>query len=195
MKSRPVFRASCTPMRFLYEQDVKLVFLASLVLNVLLVGVFLGRLPRDVGFGRQQRLEQALKDLPEPTQTRLREKFKQMRASGDPLRDQIRLAREETLNILTADPFDEAAYDRHVNQIDDLQLQMFEKDGAGCQGNRQRAAARGTPHVCSNPASPATTPWVRYQSCSESYLDLSAGSTGAFFCLVLGRRLSLRHSY
>ena len=111
------------------SKTVKLVFLASLVLNVLLVGVLLGRLPGDVGFGRQQRLEQALKDLPEPTRTRFREKFKQLRAAGDPLRDQIRLAREETLNILTADPFDEAAYDRHVSQIDDLQLQMFKKMG------------------------------------------------------------------
>ena len=111
------------------SKTVKLVFLASLVLNVLLVGVLLGRLPRDVGFGRQQRLEQALKDLPEPTQTRFREKFKQMRAAGDPQRDQIRVAREETLRILSADPFDEAAYDRHVSQIDDLQLQMFKKMG------------------------------------------------------------------
>jgi uncharacterized membrane protein len=111
------------------SKTVKLVFLVSLVLNILLVGVLLGRLPRDVGFDRQQRLEQALKDLPEPTQTRFREKFKQMRAAGDPLRDQIRLAREETLRILSADPFDEAAYDRHVSQIDDLQLQMFKKMG------------------------------------------------------------------
>ena len=111
------------------SKTVKLVFLVSLVLNILLVGVLLGRLPRDVGFDRQQRLEQALKDLPEPTQTRFREKFKQMRAAGDPLRDQIRLAREETLRILSADPFDEAAYDRHVSQIDELQLQMFKKMG------------------------------------------------------------------
>ncbi len=111
------------------SKTVKLVFLVSLVLNILLVGVLLGRLPRDVGFDRQQRLEQALKDLPEPTQTRFREKFKQMRAAGDPLRDQIRLAREETLNIFTADPFDEAAYDRHVSQIDELQLQMFKRMG------------------------------------------------------------------
>jgi uncharacterized membrane protein len=111
------------------SKTVKLVFLASLVLNVLLVGVVLGRLPGDVGFGRQQRLEQALKDLPEPTQTRFKEKFKQMRAAGDPLRDQIRLPREETLRILSAEPFDEAAYDRHVSQIDDLQLQMFKKMG------------------------------------------------------------------
>ena len=39
------------------------------------------------------------------------------------------MEREETLRILSADPFDEAAYDRHVSQIDDLQLQMFKKMG------------------------------------------------------------------
>jgi len=111
------------------SKTVRLVFLASLVLNVLLLGVVIGRLPREVGFGRQQRLEQALKDLPEPTQTRFREKFKLMRAATDPQMDQIRVAREETLRILSTDPFDEAAYDRHVSQIDDLQLQMFKKIG------------------------------------------------------------------
>jgi len=111
------------------SKTVRLVFLASLVLNVLLLGVVIGRLPREVGFGRQQRLEQALKDLPEPTQTRFREKFKLMRAATDPQMDQIRVAREETLRILSTDPFDEAAYDRHVSQIDDLQLQMFKKMG------------------------------------------------------------------
>ena len=111
------------------SKTVRLVFLASLVLNVLLLGVVIGRLPREVGFGRQQRLEQALKDLPEPTQTRFREKFKLMRAAGDPQMDQIRVAREETLRILSTDPFDEAAYDRHVSQIDHLQLQMFKKIG------------------------------------------------------------------
>ena len=69
-------------MRFLYEQDSKIGAFASLVLNVLLVGVLLGQLPRNVGFGRQQRLEQALKDLPEPTQTRFRETDARVRGSA-----------------------------------------------------------------------------------------------------------------
>jgi uncharacterized membrane protein len=109
------------------SKAVKLLFVVSLVLNFLLLGVLLGRLPRDVGFGRQQRLEQTLKNLPEPTQARLREKFNQMRAAADPLREQIRVAREQALRILGADPFDEAAYDRQVSQFDDLQLQMFKR--------------------------------------------------------------------
>ena len=109
------------------SKAVKLLFVGSLVLNFLLLGVLLGRLPRDVGFGRQQRLEQTLKNLPEPTQARLREKFNQMRAAADPLREQIRVAREQALHILGADPFDEAAFDRQVSQFDDLQLQMFKR--------------------------------------------------------------------
>jgi uncharacterized membrane protein len=113
------------------SKTVKLVFLVSLVLNVLLLGVLLGRLPRELepGSGRQQRMERVLKDLPEPTQTRLREKLTRLRAAGGPLRDQIRTTREETLRILSADPFDEAAYDLQVSKIDDLQLQMFQKMG------------------------------------------------------------------
>ena len=113
------------------NRTLKLLFLVAIILNVLLVGVLMGQLPRRVERGsfREQRMEQALKDLPQATQTRLREKFKQMRAAGDPLRDQLRAAREETLGILSAEPFDEAAYDRQVSKINELQLQMFKKTG------------------------------------------------------------------
>ena len=193
---------SASVQSFLYADEVpimsktvKLVFLASLVLNVLLVGVLLGRLPRDVGFVRQQRMEQALKDVPEPTQTRLREKFKQMRAAGDPLRDQIRVAREETLNILTADPFDEAAYDRHVSQIDDLQLQMFKK-----MGQVVKEIAKELPpeerrlfvQILRRPPPPLG----EYAACSESPSRLKRRSYRRFFWFgSWARRLSLRHSY
>jgi uncharacterized membrane protein len=113
------------------NKTLKLLFLVSLILNVLLVGVLMGQLPRRLERGsfREQRMEQALRDLPQPMQSRLREKFNQMRAAGDPLRDQLRAAREETLGILSADPFEEAAYDRQVSTIHDLQLQMFKKMG------------------------------------------------------------------
>jgi uncharacterized membrane protein len=113
------------------NKTLKLLFLVSLILNVLLVGVLMGQLPRRLERGsfREQRMEQALRDLPQPMQTRLREKFKQMRAAGDPLRDQLRIAREQTLGTLSAEPFDEAAYDRQVSKIQELQLQMFKKMG------------------------------------------------------------------
>ena len=111
---------------------VKLAFLASLVLNLLLLGVILGKMPRGLEATpptRQQRMEEGLKKVPEPTQSRLREKFTQMRASADPLRHQIDQARAETLRLLSADPFDEAAYDRQVSKIEELRDEMFKRMG------------------------------------------------------------------
>ena len=111
---------------------VKLAFLASLVLNLLLLGVILGQVPRGLEAPpptRQQRMEEGLKKLPEPAQSRFREKFAQIRASSDRLRQQIDGARAETLRLLSADPFDAAAYDRQVNKIGELRSEMFKQMG------------------------------------------------------------------
>ena len=111
-------------------KTVKLAFLGSLVLNVLLIGVLLGQMPRGLEATpptRQQRMEESLKKLPEPAQSRFREKFSQIRAAGDPLRQQIDQARAETLRLLSVDPFDEAAYDREVNRIEELRREMFKR--------------------------------------------------------------------
>ena len=112
-------------------KTVKLAILGSLVLNVLLLGIILGQVPRGLEgtppTRQQQRMENSLKKLPEPTQARLREKFSKIRAAGDPLRQQIDQARAETLRLLSADPFDEAAYDREVNRIEELRGEMFKR--------------------------------------------------------------------
>lgn len=112
-------------------KSFKLVFLASLVLNLLLLGVILGRVPGafESGSPSEQRMEQALKNLPEPAQTRVREKFAQIRAAGGPLREQMDRARAEALRLLSAEPFDEAAYDRQVSKISELRLEMFKRMG------------------------------------------------------------------
>jgi uncharacterized membrane protein len=111
---------------------VKLAFLASLVLNLLLLGVLLGQVPRGLEVTpptRQQRMEEALKKVPEPTQSRFREKFAQIRTFSGPLRQQIDEARAETLRLLSAEPFDEAAYDRQVSKIEELRGAMFKRMG------------------------------------------------------------------
>jgi uncharacterized membrane protein len=124
-------------------KTVKLVFLASLVLNLLLLGVIVGRVPSalESGSPRQQRMEQALKNLPEPAQTRIREKFAQIRAAADPLREQMDRERAEALRLLSAEPFDEAAYDRQVSKIEDMRLQMFKR----MAGAVKQAAKEFTP--------------------------------------------------
>lgn len=112
-------------------KSVKLAFLASLVLNLLLLGVILGLAPRGLETppARNQRMEEALKKVPEPSQSRFREKFAQIRAATDPLRQQIDAARAETLRLLAAERFDEAAYDRQVSKIEELRGEMFKRMG------------------------------------------------------------------
>jgi uncharacterized membrane protein len=110
-------------------KTIKLAFLASLVLNLLLLGVILGQVPRGIEATptRQARMEEGLKKVPEPTQSRFREKFAQIRASADPLRAQIDEARAETLRLLGAETFDETAYDRQVSKIEELRGETFKK--------------------------------------------------------------------
>ena len=111
------------------NRNIKLVFIASLILNVLLIGVLLGQSPRrfERGALRQQRMDQALKDLPEAAQTRLREKFQQLRAAADPLFEQIRKNEEEAVQLLGKEPFDESAYDRQVSKITEMRVEMTKK--------------------------------------------------------------------
>jgi uncharacterized membrane protein len=113
------------------SKTVKLAFLASLVLNLLLLGVILGYVPRglDTPPSRQQRMQDALKKLPEPAQSRLRDKFQQIRAAGDPLRHQTEEARAEAIRLLSTEPFDEIAYDRQVSKIEELRVKMFQRMG------------------------------------------------------------------
>jgi uncharacterized membrane protein len=111
---------------------LKLVFLGSLVVNLVLLGVILGQVPRGLETTpstRTQRMEEALKKVPEPAQSRFREKFAQIRAVNDPLRQQIDEARAETLRLLAAEQFDEAAYDRQVSKIGELRAEMFKHMG------------------------------------------------------------------
>jgi uncharacterized membrane protein len=112
-------------------RTIKLVFLASLIANLLLLGVILGYAPRgwDGRPTRQQRMEESLKKLPEPAQSRIRERFARIRAAAEPLRGQIDDARAEALRLLGAEPFDEAAYDLQVSKIEELRGQMYKRMG------------------------------------------------------------------
>lgn len=112
-------------------KTLKLVFLASLVLNIVLLGVIVGHLPRslDGAPSRRQQMEQSLQKLPDPIEARFREKFQQIRAAGDPVRKQMDTARDEALRLLSTEPFDEVAYDQQVKKIDELREEMFKRMG------------------------------------------------------------------
>src|SRR5688572_18761803 len=108
---------------------LKLSFLVSIVLNVLLIGMVLGNLPNrfDSGFRPEGRITRDLEKLPEPVRSRFREKVEQMRESRDAMRDQMSAARNEALRLLAAEPFDETAYDRKVKEIQQFRLQRAQR--------------------------------------------------------------------
>lgn len=113
-------------------KTIKLVFLASLVVNLLLLGVIMGQFPRARGTHpptRQQRMQDALQKVPEPAQSRFRERFKQIRAAGEPLRQQLDQERDEAIKLLSAESFDEAAYDRQITKMEALRAEMFKRMG------------------------------------------------------------------
>jgi uncharacterized membrane protein len=108
------------------NQKLKWIVLASILLNVLLVGILFGQLPRrmDRDVYRQQITEQAVKKLTESTREPFRQKLEHMRVAAEPIRRQIREARDESIRIVITEPFDEAAFDRQVKRINDLRVQM-----------------------------------------------------------------------
>jgi len=111
------------------NRAAKMAFVASIILNVLLLGFVLGQSPRrfDRSAMRQQRMEQVIKDLPEASQQRLRERFQQLRGTADPLFEQMRKAQDEAVQLLGAESFDEAALDRQEAKINELRAQMSKK--------------------------------------------------------------------
>ena len=95
----------------------------SLVLNVLLLGVMFGPVPRrfDRSAMRQQRMEQAHQRL--ARQRRSRDFAKDFsKFAPPPSRCSSKCDRpsDEALRLLGAEPFDEAAYDRQEAKIDEL---------------------------------------------------------------------------
>jgi uncharacterized membrane protein len=108
---------------------LKSAFIVSIVLNVLLLGIFLGTF--SPGFGREssrrERLTAEIEKLPEPARSRFRDKMAQLRAADDPLREQMRQARNQAIDLLIAEPFDEAVYDKQLIQINQLRGQMSKR--------------------------------------------------------------------
>lgn len=109
------------------NRKLRVVFLASILVNVLLAGVILGALPQRF-YGRlrsRDTISSAIDKLPEPARTRFRENLAVFRKS--PLRRELAEARNEAIQFLVAEPFNETAYDRAVDKVIDLRVQMSKR--------------------------------------------------------------------
>jgi len=109
------------------SKKLRVAFLLSIIINVLLAGVILGALPHRFigGTSSRERFRSDIDNLPEPARSRFQATIDEFRKS--PLRRQMSEARNEAIRLLVATPFDEAAYDRQVNRINELRQQMTEQ--------------------------------------------------------------------
>src|SRR5918996_2058467 len=99
-QTRSMRKAFCMlTRRFFMNKKVRIVFLVSIIVNVLLLGIVVGALPqrfeRRVPF--QDRLKTDAEKLQEPARTRFLEGMETARKEAEPMREQMRQAREETL--------------------------------------------------------------------------------------------------
>jgi predicted outer membrane protein len=69
-------------------------------------------------------MEEVIKDLPAASQTRLRERFQQIRATAEPLFGQMRQVQDESARLLGVEPFDEAAFDGQQARINKMRADM-----------------------------------------------------------------------
>ena len=115
------------------SKSTKLAFIGSLVLNLLLLGFFIGQSPRriDRAAMREQLMEQKIKDLPPASQARLRQRFEQLRTTAEPLFNQLRQAQDETVRLVGAEPFDLAAFERQEAKIIQLRAETTKKLSQG----------------------------------------------------------------
>ncbi|MBI4522379.1 MAG: periplasmic heavy metal sensor [Deltaproteobacteria bacterium] len=111
------------------NKKLKTVFLLSIIVNLLLVGVLFGRWPHRfyASSPREERFRMEIEKLPEPARTRFREKLDKLRDTGDPIRVEMRQARDEAIRLLVAEPFDQRAYDRQVTKINELRMAMAKR--------------------------------------------------------------------
>lgn len=108
------------------NKKLRIAFLVSIIINVLLAGVILGALPqRFYGQRSRETFLSAIDKLPEPARTRFRSNLEAFRNS--PFRKEMTAARNEAIRLLATEPFNEAAYDRAVDKVNELRLQMSKR--------------------------------------------------------------------
>lgn len=111
------------------SRKVKILVVASVVLNVLLAGVIIGSVAHQkMGRWSAFRHDRAMAAKLSPEKYRLfTEVMDGARSECKQIRRQIRETREETLGILTAPEFDEPSFQREVAKLRELRGQVSDR--------------------------------------------------------------------
>ncbi|MBE0427467.1 MAG: periplasmic heavy metal sensor [Nitrospirae bacterium] len=111
------------------SKTIKILFLSSLVFNILLIGFIIGNVSHSLFREDSPRIkprELAVKLPPEKEKFFL-DTMEKVHLENRKIRKQLREARERIFSILTAPQFDEASYQSEVEKLHELRGLMMQK--------------------------------------------------------------------
>jgi uncharacterized membrane protein len=111
------------------SKKMKILILCSLLLNVLLIGFFIGHASHRLGRGHfmKRHLPEFAMKLPEDKRTLFSDTMKKVHLENREIHKKIQETRERALKILTAPEFDETAYQVHVDEVHQLRGMMMQR--------------------------------------------------------------------
>jgi uncharacterized membrane protein len=109
------------------NRGLKLVFVVSLLLNLLLAGIVLGQAGHHMMKGDS--FEQRIAALPETDQKHLRETLRLIEQGVWDMRSRMDTHRQKAAALLVAEPFDAAAYKSEVNALAQSRNDMAKRLG------------------------------------------------------------------
>ncbi len=101
------------------SKTLKIIFAASIILNILLAGVVIGTYSHGfrMKFSMRHDIDETLKDFPADKRTLVTGAMESLRESTKETKKEIRERRREVLEILSAPEFDPALYDKKVAEL------------------------------------------------------------------------------
>lgn len=119
MTSRSSSRACFSTRRIFMSKSMKILFAASVVLNVLFAGIVIGTCSHGFKgkFGMRHEMREVVSEFPADKQDLVKNAMKELRASTKTTKAKLREKRQEVIEVLSAPEFDPQLFDRRMKEL------------------------------------------------------------------------------
>lgn len=113
------------------DTKIKILFLVSILLNVLMFGIILGHVYHHFSddYFEHKHMAMEIDRLPENVRQKILTSAQEVKRMNQSLDYKVDLAREDILDILNADSFDETAYQKQLHYIIAVRSEMLSNIG------------------------------------------------------------------
>jgi len=113
------------------SRNIKIVLTASIILNVLFLGILIGLFSDDFKKHKNMRsqMHSSIDKLPKEKAKLVKKTMRSLHKETKKTRKQVRKTRKNINNIISAPEFDESAYDAEIKNLQELQAEIMKKFG------------------------------------------------------------------